>query len=249
MNELPKYISYIRVSTKNQEISGLGIGAQRETVGRYVANKNGIILSEYVEIESGTKKGIEKRVKLRAALEECKAAGAILILAKLDRLARDTRFMLTILDENVEIVFCDFPDASRLTLTIFAALAEYEAKLISERTKAALAEKKRQGARLGNPHIKTLYIHSIEARKKAGVAAKLNTPNSKISSLIIKLRQTGHSHVEIAEILNEAKLTTTRGRAFTGSNVSNIYERNVPAPTKNGFISRKMDVGAVRYRP
>ena len=127
-----------------QQISGLGVEAQREIIHNHVRNKP--ILAEYIETESGKK---SDRPQLLAALAMCRKTNSILIVAKLDRLSRNVAFTSQLLESDVEIVFCDFPQANRLILHIISSIAEYEANLISQRTKQSLQAKRARGIRLG----------------------------------------------------------------------------------------------------
>lgn len=144
-------VAYYRVSTAKQGRSGLGLDAQRGAVERFMGGKPTM---EFVEVESGKKSDAE-RPQLAAALTACKKARATLVVAKLDRLARDTRLLLTLVDSGVRVRFVDFPDipegaAGRFMLTMLAAVAEFERRLISERTATALAVAKQRGAVLGS---------------------------------------------------------------------------------------------------
>lgn len=127
------------MSTDKQGITGLGMHAQREAVGRYVQNR-GNILSEFIEVESGKKH--TNRPQLLAALEECRKRRAVLLIARLDRLARNVAFIANLMSSDVEFVAVDMPQANRLTIHILAAVAEHEREMISQRTKAALAAAK-----------------------------------------------------------------------------------------------------------
>ena len=128
-----KYIAYLRQSTKKQENSGLGVEAQREIIKNYLKDKK--LIAEYLETESGKK---SERPKLTEAIGMCRKTGATLIVAKLDRLSRNVAFTSRFLESDVEIVFCDFPQANKLVLHIISSIAEYEANLISVRTKQSL---------------------------------------------------------------------------------------------------------------
>ena len=138
-----QYVAYLRVSTQKQGYSGLGLEAQREIIQKYLRNKTPI--AEYVEIEAGRKKD---RPKLKEAVSLCRKDGAILIVAKLDRLARSVSFLSNLLESDVEIVFCDFPQANKMVLHIISAISQYEAELIAARTKASLQAKKSRGFRM-----------------------------------------------------------------------------------------------------
>ena len=149
-----KFVSYLRVSTDRQGRSGLGVEAQRDAVARYLDAGNWKLVAEYVETESGKR---ADRPKLRAALSRAKAIGATVVFAKLDRLTRNVDLLRSLVASNVDLVFCDLPHVpagamGRFLLTQMASVAELEAGLISERTKAALAAAKARGVKLGNPH-------------------------------------------------------------------------------------------------
>lgn len=141
-----KYVAYYRVSTSRQGQSGLGLEAQKEAVGRYLSNDASAIAAEYVEVESGKK---ANRPKLLEALAVCKRLQATLIIAKLDRLARNVHFISGLMESGAEFVAVDNPNANKLMLHMLAAFAEYEREQISQRTKSALAAAKARGVKLG----------------------------------------------------------------------------------------------------
>ncbi len=161
-------IAYYRVSTQQQGRSGLGLDAQKEAVARYIAgDPKRRLIGEYEEVESGRK---DDRPQLRAALAACRAQRAVLVIAKLDRLSRDVRFLLSIVDGAGEggLVFCDLPQfppgpIGKLILTIMASIAEFEAGLISQRTKAALAAAKARGRKLGGSRVVNRCPETIAA--------------------------------------------------------------------------------------
>ena len=142
MGQQKNYIAYLRQSTMKQEISGLGVEAQREIIQNYLKERKPVA----IETESGRK---SDRPKLTEVLEVCRKTGSILIVAKLGRLSRNVAFTSKLLESDVEIVFCDFPEANKLVLHIISSIAEYEAGLISQRTKQSLRTKKARGCRLG----------------------------------------------------------------------------------------------------
>lgn len=151
----PRFVSYLRVSTDSQGRSGLGLDAQRQVVAAHIAAAGGQLVAEFQEIESGKR---TDRPQLAAALATCRTRRAMLIIAKLDRLARNARFLLSVVEGSGEagVVFCDLPTVpagpvGKFLLTQMAAVAELEAGLISQRTRAALAVAKARGVRLGNP--------------------------------------------------------------------------------------------------
>jgi len=147
---MQQFIAYIRVSTASQGQSGLGLAAQKETIRSHLGNVEPIAC--YCEVESGRR---SDRPELAKAIAQAKRSNATLVIAKLDRLTRSARFLLELLDSNVELLFCDLPQANgpagRFLVGIMAQTAELEAGLISERTRAALAAAKARGVRLGNP--------------------------------------------------------------------------------------------------
>ncbi len=154
---LLRFISYLRVSTDSQGRSGLGLEAQRQAVAAHIVQAGGELVAEFQEVESGKR---ADRPQLAAALAACRTRRAVLVIAKLDRLARNARFLLSVVEGSGEagVVFCDLPTVpagpvGKFLLTQMAAVAELEAGLISQRTRAALAVAKARGVRLGNPRL------------------------------------------------------------------------------------------------
>lgn len=164
---MKKYVAYYRVSTSRQGRSGLGLDAQKRSVREYLAGRGWPPLEEFTEVESGRN---DLRPKLIKALRVCRMHGATLVIAKLDRLARNAAFLLNLKEAGVDFEAVDLPDANRLTVGIMALVAETEAEAISERTKAALAEARRRGVKLGNPQ--NLSNRSLGTRNSAIVRAK-----------------------------------------------------------------------------
>ena len=144
--ETKKYVTYLRVSTTKQGASGLGIEAQRKICGDFIANNNGESMGEFIDVESGTHRD---RKGLLNAINYCKQNGCALVIAKLDRLARDVEFCFKVVNTGIEIHFCDMPTINTLLLGVFAAVAQYERELTSSRTKAALGAKKARGEKVG----------------------------------------------------------------------------------------------------
>jgi DNA invertase Pin-like site-specific DNA recombinase len=161
------FVSYIRVSTQKQGQSGLGLAAQQEAVARHLGTN--VPLAEFVEVESG--KRSTNRPQLMAALDMCKRKKATLLIAKLDRLARNVHFISGLMESGVDFIAVDMPTANRLTVHIMAAFAEHEAAMISARTKAALAAAKAQGTVLGNPR----WQEGIAKARQVKNPAKLAT--------------------------------------------------------------------------
>ncbi len=145
---MPAYFAYYRVSTQQQGASGLGLEAQQAAVVSFLNGSRPA--KEYVEVESGKQ---NHRPQLLAAMAAARAAGGVLLIAKLDRLSRNASFILTLRDAGVDFVCCDMPDANTLTVGLFAVLAQHERETISKRTKEALTAKKARGAELGTPAI------------------------------------------------------------------------------------------------
>lgn len=143
---MANYISYLRVSTGRQEISGLGIEAQRSSNLQYLSAVQGSLIDEFVETESGAK---SNRPQLVKALLACRRTKSTLLIARLDRLSRSLSFVAQLLDANVEIKCADMPEANRLLLQMLAVFGEHERQMIGERTKAALQAAKARGVKLG----------------------------------------------------------------------------------------------------
>lgn len=159
-----RFVSYLRVSTAKQALSGLGIEAQREAVHQHLNSIGGILIAEMVEAESGAK---DDRLKLAAALKTCREQKAKLLVAKLDRLARSVSFVSAVMDCDVPLVAADNPHASRLVLHMLAAVAEFEREQISARTRGALAAAKARGVRLGSNGAHLAIQHKLDAMKFA----------------------------------------------------------------------------------
>jgi DNA invertase Pin-like site-specific DNA recombinase len=217
------YIAYLRQSTTKQQISGLGIEAQREIIHGYVKNA-AAILYEFIETETGRK---NDRPMLMEALKLCRSHKSILICAKLDRLSRNVAFTSRLLESDVEIVFCDFPQANRLVLHIISSIAEYEAGLISIRTRQALAAKKQRGATLGKPENLLGNFHKAIVRSCSTNKQKAlnNEHNQRAAAIIAMMRRQGYNYSWIARSLNEQGFKTSRGCTFTATQVSRLCER------------------------
>lgn len=153
------FIAYVRVSTARQGQSGLGLEAQRQAVNAFAAQHGGCVLTEFVEVESGRK---SERPQLAAALAECKRKRATLLIAKLDRLARNVAFVAQLMETGIPFLAVDMPTADRFMLHVYAAMAEEEARRIGSRTKAALAAAKARGTELGT-YGRELARRNVEA--------------------------------------------------------------------------------------
>ena len=206
-----EFVAYYRVSTERQRISGLGLEAQREAVGRHVGT--GQLVAEFTETESG--KRHTNRPQLLAALAECRKRRAVLLIARLDRLARNVAFIANLMESGVDFIACDMPQANRLTIHILAAVAEHEREMISQRTKAALAAAKVHGVQLGNPRL-------AEARERARAAHHARRPAPEVLAIMQDLRSQGVSFREIARRLNRLNIRPGRGRAWHGTSVKGL---------------------------
>lgn len=221
------YVAYLRVSTQRQGSSGLGLQAQQEIIRKYLNGNSPI--AEFIEVESGRK---SDRPRLHEALELCKKKKATLIVAKMDRLSRNVAFTSLLLDSGIEIVFCDFPKANRLVLTIISAISEYEAGLIRQRTKAALQVKKEQGCQLGKPeNLMHNLDKAIANSRKTNQEKARNNPNNKRAVAILRsLANKTTNYSEIARVLNDEGFLTSRGGRFSAKQVSILLNRYQISP-------------------
>lgn len=220
------YISYLRVSTQRQGQSGLGIEAQRAAVERYLTSIGGILLEEHIEVESGSK---NSRPILVQSIAQAKRLGATLVIAKLDRLARNVAFVSALMEAGVEFVAVDFPAANKLLIHIMAAVAEHERMLISERTKAALAVAKSRGVRLGANGEKLAERHKVAA---TDFAATLREPIRKAVGDGIETLQ------GIADRLNCDGHRTREGATWSPTGVRRVLRRLEVCPSRRLQILR-----------
>ena len=205
-----------------QPLSGLGVEAQREIIHNHVKNKQ--ILAEYIETESGKK---SNRPQLLTALAMCRKTNSILIVAKLDRLSRNVAFTSKLLESDVEIVFCDFPQANRLILHIISSIAEYEAGLISQRTKQSLQAKKARGIKLGkSDNLMNKFEQAIYNSSRTNKAKAENNPNNmRAIALLRSLSMQGKSLSEMTDLLNEQGFVTSKGCQFQITQVKRLLVR------------------------
>src|ERR1700722_4424418 len=178
-----KFVAYYRVSTAKQGASGLGLEAQQEAVRSYLNGGHWKMVSEVTEIESGKR---NDRPALAKALALCRVHGATLVIAKLDRLARNVNFISNLMEAGVEFTAVDFPQANRLTIHILAAVAEHEAAMISSRTKAALAAAKARGVKLGCGN-DAIAAHAIKGHR-ASIAARRSKAAKRAGDLLPVIR-------------------------------------------------------------
>ncbi|WP_375460030.1 recombinase family protein [uncultured Enterovirga sp.] len=217
------FVAYYRVSTERQGQSGLGLEAQQEAVRSYLNGGRWKLVAEVVEVESGKN---SQRPKLTGAIRLAKLHKATLIIAKLDRLARNVHFVSSLMESGVEFTAVDFPQANRLTIHILAAVAEHEAAMISARTKAALAAAKARGMKLGGfrGHTFTAEHHEAALRaRQAGSEARA----AELAPVIAELRSSGLTSLHgLARALTERGIPTARGGStWAPVQVARVLER------------------------
>ena len=216
---MKKFVAYCRVSTTGQ---GIGLDAQERIINEWVCANNGIILDTIREKESG--KSTANRSGLAQAIDLCMTEGASLIVAKLDRLSRDVADVFSIKKRlGDRLTICDLNAADTMLLGVFASLAQKEPELISRRTKEALAEKKAQGIKLGNPNA----AEAMRAVNRLGVAKRMNeannAPENKTAWMVIRLMD--GSLQSKADFLNENGYRTRNGKRWTAAGVSRLIAR------------------------
>jgi DNA invertase Pin-like site-specific DNA recombinase len=213
-----KFVAYYRVSTTKQGINGLGMDAQRNAVMNYLNGGEWKLMAEFAEVESGKRKDRPELVK---AIALCRKEGAILLIAKLDRLARNAAFLLNLRDSGVDFIATDMPHADKFTVGIMALVAEKERDLISQRTRDGLAAARRRGIKLGNPR-------PAQALRVAQIA-NLARADAYAESLLPVITEIRAAHVTalrgIAQCLNARGFKTPNGKAFKAQSVKNLLER------------------------
>lgn len=214
---MKKFITYCRVSTKMQGRSGLGMESQTEIVRTFVERAEGQIISEFCEVESGSKSDFQ-RPQLALALSECRKHGATLVCAKLDRLSRNAEFLIRLRNSNVDLVFCDNPHLDKFTCGILALVAEKEREMCSLRTIAALKAARNRGIRLGNPNPE----RSVELMVAGNRRGKEEFAK-KILPIVLEIKSTGiHSLSGIATCLNRRGIETRNGKKWFPASVKNL---------------------------
>jgi DNA invertase Pin-like site-specific DNA recombinase len=221
---MDRAVAYYRVSTKQQQRSGLGIEAQRAAVTRFAEAEGIQIIAEHVEVETG--KGadaLDRRPQLAAALAQARTAKCAVLVSKLDRLSRDVAFVSGLMAQRVPFIVAELGrDADPFMLHLYAALAEKERRLISERTKAALAARKASGAKLGNP----TNIAIAGRRGRARLIDDANEFAAGLMPMVRTIQSTGVTTLAaISEALNQRGIRTARGGRWHVSSVMNLLAR------------------------
>jgi DNA invertase Pin-like site-specific DNA recombinase len=229
---MKRFVGYCRVSTVKQGQSGLGLEAQLASLRSFVDREGGeLISSPFIEVESGK---IKNRPELNRAILFARKNKAILLVAKIDRLARNVSFLANLLESGVEFVACDNPHATRLTIHILAACAEEEARAISSRTKAALQAAKARGVKLGSARLG--HWQGREDRRRLGQilatnrAAELKRKNFRFENFseiekILQLRNQGMSFRGISQNLNSEIDSHSKGNLWNAMKIHRLLKR------------------------
>lgn len=217
-----RFVAYVRVSTVQQGESGLGLEAQRRAVDEYVATVGGRLGEVFVEIESGKR---NDRPQLAAAVDACKREKAVLIIAKLDRLARNVAFISALMEAGVSFVAADNPHANKLMLHLLAAFAEHERDQVRARTKAALAVAKARGVVLGR------YGREVLSQRNRDEAIERARA---LADVVMGIRRDGATIVRMAEIMNNRGIPTARGGRWHTSTVHTLLRRIENLPGQAG---------------
>lgn len=215
-----KFIAYYRVSTQKQGQSGLGLEAQQQAVMAYLNGGHWELVQEFTEVETG--KGadaLDKRPQLKAAIDAAKKQKATLIIAKLDRLARNVHFVSGLMETKCKFVACDMPEANELTIHIMAAFAEHEAKRISQRTKDALAVAKARGVVLGTAGAANLKP-CLEQRQQAAFDFA-----GRLKGVIDGMVAQGLTQRAMCDELNQLGIKTARGGSWSLVQLQRVISR------------------------
>ncbi len=213
---MTSYVAYARVSTAKQGRSGLGLEAQKAAIQAFIKDGDRLLAPTYVEIESGKD---SDRPELAKALKRAKLTGSTLLVAKLDRLSRNVAFISQLMEAKVDFIACDQPSATPFTIHIYAALAENERKMISERTKAALQAAKERGTKLGG-------YRGSKVNPALGTAARVKRAavfNGRVAEAIGDLQRAGIASLSgIARELTAQGIPTSRGGAWKATQVARV---------------------------
>ena len=224
-------MAYYRVSTDKQGQSGLGLDAQRAAVELHARSVGAEVIAEFQDVESGRK---DDCTGLAAALALCRSKRAILLIAKLDRLARSVAFISNLMESGVDFLAADMPTVNRLTIHVLAAVAEHEREMISQRTKAALAAAKVRGTRLGNPRL-----------PPAGTLAAVTTPSTAGGTARVALAQ-ARAATAYGAVIASARAA---GALSLGDYAQALQAARLPAPHGSDRWSRTSVARVLRYCP
>lgn len=223
MTNTGSYVAYYRVSTARQGKSGLGLEAQRASVEAFLNGGDWRIAKEFTEVESGKR---ADRPQLAEALKACRVHGAKLVIAKLDRLSRDAHFLLGLQKAGVQFVAADMPEANEMVVGIMAVVAQAERRMISERTKAALAAAKRRGVQLGGARERYGVNNKTRIAARAAVQERVAARAADLAGIVRDARAAGAESLRaIAAVLNEQRIPTARGAAWTAMAVRRLLEQ------------------------
>lgn len=215
-----KFIAYYRVSTAKQGQSGLGLEAQEAAVAAYLGGEGTSVVGSFKETESGKgANALDKRPQLRAALDACRKQQATLIIAKLDRLARNVHFVSGLLETGCDFVAADMPQANKVMIQMHAVMSEWERDQIGARTKAALAAAKARGVKLGQTGPENLRANIDERVSAANAFA------DKLSGVLTAMKQTGLSQRAIVDQLNKLEIKTPRGGQWSLVQLQRVVNR------------------------
>ncbi|MCF6117176.1 recombinase family protein [Mesorhizobium muleiense] len=221
---MKRAVAYIRVSTAQQGKSGLGLEAQRAAIAKFAEAEDLELIAEFQEVETG--KGadaLNKRPQLAAALSDAKRNDCAVVVAKLDRLSRDVAFISALMAKRTPFIVAELgADVSPFMLHIYAAVAEQERAMISQRTKDALAAVKARGVKLGNPQIRKAQEAAAERR-----TAIADGFASNVLPIIREIQATGASMRKTAAALNARGIPTARGGTWAATQISDILKRSV----------------------
>jgi DNA invertase Pin-like site-specific DNA recombinase len=218
-----KFVSYLRVSTKRQGDSGLGLEAQQAAILDFLNGGAWELVGEFVEVESGKRQ--DNRPKLQEALQLAKATGAKLLIAKLDRLSRNAAFLLSLRDAGVDFVCVDNPQATPLTIGILAVVAQDERERISARTKAALAAAKARGVRLGCPNGAAHLKGRGNMEAVAAIRQSAQDRAEGLRQIVAGLWAEGPTLQKLADQLNARGILTPRGGQWHPASVGRLLKR------------------------
>jgi DNA invertase Pin-like site-specific DNA recombinase len=225
-----RFVTYYRVSTQRQGASGLGLEAQRHTVEQYLTRSAGTALARFTEVETGKgSNALEKRPQLRLALDQCKKTGATLLIAKLDRLARNVHFVSGLLETGVDFIAADMPNANKVMIQMYSVMAEWERDQISERTKAALAAAKARGVVLGAAGPANLKTCNDQRQQKAQEFRDRLRPV--LDGMVVQ----GLSRRDMVLRLNDLGIKAPMGGPWSLGQV----QRHIKLVTNNNFQSHK----------